>query len=171
MAKSDLTFGLCLRDETVQVMKRFCDSVDFLKQASQSGAAVSLQWPDDGIVPTVHHATTNDIVATHATTAKTAPTAPIVPIPAAASVVAQACSPAPAQTPTFTPAIPQAAPTAVPTYTMDQIARAGAELAQAGKMPQLLALLQQFGVQAVTMIPEAQYGAFATALRGLGAQL
>lgn len=68
-------------------------------------------------------------------------------------------------------AMPRPAPTAAPTYTMDQIAKAGAELAQQGRLPDLLALLQQFGVQAVTQIPEAQYGAFATALRGLGAQL
>lgn len=54
---------------------------------------------------------------------------------------------------------------------MDQIAKAGAELAQAGKMPQLMALLQQHGVQAVTQLRPEQYGEFATALRGLGAQL
>ena len=54
---------------------------------------------------------------------------------------------------------------------MDQIAKEGAELAQAGKMPQLMALLQQYGVQAVTQLRPEQYGEFATALRGLGAQL
>ena len=63
------------------------------------------------------------------------------------------------------------APTAAPSYTMDQLAKAGAELAQAGKMPQLLGLLQQYGVPAVTQLPKEQYGAFALALRGLGAQL
>ena len=46
---------------------------------------------------------------------------------------------------------------------MDQIAKAGAELAQAGKMPQLMALLQQHGVQAVTQLRPEQYGEFATA--------
>ena len=69
------------------------------------------------------------------------------------------------------PTAPAVAPTAAPAYTTEQIAKAGAELAQAGKMPQLMALLQQHGVQAVTQLRPEQYGEFATALRGLGAQL
>lgn len=69
------------------------------------------------------------------------------------------------------PAAAPVAPTATPVYTLDQLTKAGAELAQAGKMPQLLGLLQQFGIQAVNTLPQEQYGAFATALRGLGANL
>ncbi len=201
--KSDLTLGLSLSDENIQVMKRFCDSVDFLKQASQSGASVSLQWPEN---PTAAQ-------SAPASAAQTAPTVPPIPAPNPAPVTAAPIAPAPVAAPavpapsvnptpaaspsvpspaymtgvqpqtavptapSFTPAIPAmtppapVAPTAAPTYTMDQIAKAGAELAQAGKMPQLLGLLQQFGIQAINMLPEAQYGAFAMALRGLGAQL
>lgn len=39
------------------------------------------------------------------------------------------------------------------------------------KMGELQSLLAQYGVQAITQLPPAQYGAFATALRGLGARI
>lgn len=75
---------------------------------------------------------------------------------------------APVQTaPTPAPAVPVTAPT----YTLDQIAKAGANLVDAGKMAQLLALLTKYGVQAVTQLTPDQYGAFATELRALGAQI
>lgn len=61
--------------------------------------------------------------------------------------------------------------TTAPTYTIDQIAKAGASLVDAGKMEQLLALLAKYGVQAVTQLQPDQYGVFATELRTLGAQL
>lgn len=71
--------------------------------------------------------------------------------------------------------VPQDAPTVpvttAPTYTLDQIAKAGASLVDAGKMEQLLALLAKYGVQAVTQLQPDQYGVFATELRTLGAQL
>lgn len=72
---------------------------------------------------------------------------------------------------TATVPAPTVAPTEAPKYTLDDLTKAGAGLAQAGKMDALLALLTQYGVQAVTQIPPEQYGAFATALRGLGAAL
>lgn len=58
-----------------------------------------------------------------------------------------------------------------PAYTLDQISRAGAALVDAGKMQQLLELLGRYGVQAVTQLQPEQYGAFATELRALGAQI
>ena len=61
--------------------------------------------------------------------------------------------------------------TGAPTYTLDQISRAGASLVAAGKMQQLLELLGHYGVQAVTQLKPEQYGAFATELRGQGAQI
>lgn len=104
-----------------------------------------------------------------------APTAPVNPTPApAAPVAAPAVPTAPA--PTEQPAAPVAqAPAAVPvtapTYTLDQIARAGASLVDAGKMEQLLALLARYGVAAVTQLQPDQFGVFATELRALGAQI
>lgn len=75
--------------------------------------------------------------------------------------------------PTPAPAVPAPAipVTTAPAYTLDQIAKAGASLVDAGKMEQLLALLTKHGVQAVTQIQPDQYGAFATELRALGAQI
>lgn len=75
--------------------------------------------------------------------------------------------------PVSAPAAPVAtpAPTAAPSYTSEQLAKVGADLVQAGKMPQLLALLAQYGVQAVTQLPPEQYGPFALALRGLGGNI
>ena len=56
-------------------------------------------------------------------------------------------------------------------YTVEELSRAGAALIDAGKMPQLLALLGKFGVQAVTQLPKEAYSAFGAELKALGAQL
>lgn len=85
--------------------------------------------------------------------------------PVASAPVQTAPTPAPVAAPA--PAVPVTAPT----YTLDQIAKAGANLVDAGKMEQLLALLTKYGVQAVTQLTPDQYGAFATELRALGAQI
>ena len=90
-----------------------------------------------------------------------APTKP--PAPAAAPPSPPAPPPAPAA-----PAVPV---TTAPTDTRDQIAKAGASLVDAGKMEPLLALLSRYGVQAVTQLAPEHYGAFATELRALGAQI
>ena len=62
-------------------------------------------------------------------------------------------------------------PTTAPSYTVEQLQKAGGDLitADQDKMPALMALLQQFGVPAVTSLKPEQYGPFATALRGIGA--
>ena len=120
---------------------------------------------------------------------------PTAPAPAPAPAPAAPVSPAPVtptQTPapTATPPVAAPAPTAgqtsaapgntpaptvpvtgAPTYTLDQISRAGASLVDAGKMQQLLELLGRYGVQAVTQLQPEQYGAFATELRALSAQI
>lgn len=104
-----------------------------------------------------------------------APAAPVNPTPAPVAPVAAPVAPT-APVPTEQPAAPVAqAPAAVPvtapTYTLDQIARAGASLVDAGKMEQLLALLARYGVAAVTQLQPEQFGVFATELRALGAQI
>lgn len=85
---------------------------------------------------------------------------------AAPTPTAGQTSAAPGNTPA--PTVPV---TGAPTYTLDQISRAGASLVDAGKMQQLLELLGRYGVQAVTQLQPEQYGAFATELRALGAQI
>lgn len=81
---------------------------------------------------------------------------------------------APAQEPAIEPAAitpPAAVPTATPTYTMDQLAVAATQLMDAGRRTEIVALLEQFGVQALTLLPKGQYGAFATQLRAMGAKI
>lgn len=89
-----------------------------------------------------------------------APVAPVQPVSVPEPVVA----PAPVATP---------AP-AVAAYTVEQLSVAGAALCEQGKMPQLIALLGKYGVQAVTQLngstPDIING-FAAELKALGAAL
>lgn len=88
------------------------------------------------------------------------------PVPTAPPVTS-----APPAAPAAPAAPAPAVPVTAPTYTLDQIAKAGAALVDAGKMEQLLALLGKYGVAAVTQLTPEQYGNFATELRALGAQI
>lgn len=103
--------------------------------------------------------------------------APVAPVaaPVTLAPVPPVTTPPATVVPTQTVAPTNPAPavpvTTAPTYTLDQIAKAGASLVDAGKMEQLLALLAKYGVQAVTQLQPDQYGVFATELRTLGAQL
>lgn len=98
--------------------------------------------------------------------------APVVPAPQMPPVAPTPAIPtapsAPAPTPN--PVVPGTEP---PKYTIDDIARAGAELAQQGpaKIAELTGLLQQFGLQAVTQLRPDQMGPFVVALRGMGARI
>lgn len=89
------------------------------------------------------------------------PQVPTPQTPAAAAPVT-AAPPEPPATPL---------PTTAPTYTQEQIALAAAQIMDAGRQADLIALLGQFGVQAVTQLPAEQYGAFATSLRSMGARI
>ena len=66
------------------------------------------------------------------------------------------------------PPVPAAA---APVYTLEQLARAGASLAQAGKVDQAQALLARYDIRSISQLPPVHYGAFATELRALGAQI
>lgn len=91
-----------------------------------------------------------------------------VPAPTPAATV-------PAQVPIAT--VPVQAPVVpvapAPVFTIEQVGKAGADLIAADPtiMPKLLALLEQFGVQAVAELKPDQTGPFATALRGLGGKI
>lgn len=61
--------------------------------------------------------------------------------------------------------------TTAQSYTMDDLTKAAVMLMDSGRQADLLNLLAQFGVEALPALPLEQYGAFATALRGLGAQI
>ena len=103
--------------------------------------------------------------------------APAPAVPSAAVPTAPAASvPSPGGIPTAPIHAPSAAPApAVPAsakeYTADDLARAAIPLLDAGGQQALLNLLAQFGVQGIPQLSKDQYGAFATALRGLGAKI
>lgn len=104
--------------------------------------------PDNGVIANPSTAAASSVVAPTPAAMPAAPVAAAAPSP-----VAEA------------PSAP--APTA---YTMDDLGRAGATLIDAGKMPQLIALLGKFGVQAVTQLKAEQFAAFADELKALGAK-
>lgn len=89
------------------------------------------------------------------------PVTPVVPVPTQTPVV-QSVPTAPVQAPV---------PTTSVTYTPDDLARAAFALMDSGRQQELIGLLQQFGVNAIPELKPEQYGAFATALRGMGAQI
>lgn len=91
-----------------------------------------------------------------------------IPVSAATSVPTQT-TPVPAKA--GAPASAAAVPTAGTSYTLDQLARAAITLVDSGRQADLQQLLAQFGVEALPVLSKEQYGAFATALRGMGAQI
>lgn len=107
------------------------------------------------------------------TSAPTVATAPLPTVPVTTTVPTAAPAPVMTPPPAAASAVPPqtTVPTAVPTYQIADLARAAATLMDAGKQPQLLALLAQFGVQSLGQLKPEQFGQFATALRGLGAKL
>ena len=158
-----------------------------LAEAIASGPDPALLIPDEPLPVSAYPATpaAAPVAAPVAPVAAPVSPAPVNPTPGPApTTAAPVAAPSPSPTPvtnaptagptsaapgnTPAPAVPVAG---APTYTLDQISRAGASLVDAGKMQQLLELLGRYGVQAVTQLKPEQYGAFATALRGLGAQI
>lgn len=102
-----------------------------------------------------------------------APAVPVqqTPVPTTAPVQAAASQqPVPVFAPaaSTSPAVPVAG---VPTYTLEDISRTGAALVDAGRMNDLMALLNRYGLQAITQLQPEQYGAFATELRQLGGRI
>ena len=91
------------------------------------------------------------------------PAAPAQPAPAQ-----QAPPPAPAA-PAQQPPAP--VPTAERAYTLDELGRAGAALLEMGKANEVQALVAGFGVASLQELPEGQYGAFAMAMRSMGAPI
>ena len=162
--------------ESTEEMEQFCRMITREKgdrpkllELPEAGQEPAGGAPAQGCVPTAAPARAAVPVTT-----------PVVPkTPAPAPTVS-----APVPTPTPTAAAPVAAPVnaavlpagAVPTsehsYTLDDLSRAAITLLDSGhQQAELQQLLAQFGVAALPMLPETQYGAFATALRGLGAKI
>lgn len=61
--------------------------------------------------------------------------------------------------------------TTAPMYTRDQLAKAATDHLMPQRMQELTSLLASFSVHSLMDLPEARFGEFATALRGLGAKI
>ena len=97
---------------------------------------------------------------------------PVQTVPVSNVPVAAPMSVAPISAPTVPVSTPVVAvPTSTVTYTLDDLARAGMTLMDSGRQADLQGLLKTFGVEALPALPKEQYGAFATALRGMGANI
>lgn len=103
-----------------------------------------------------------------------------VPVQTPPSMPPQAQTAVPVQTPVQqTPPAPVAPPVSRPapvptsnqTYVLDDLARAAITLMDSGRQSDLMGLLSWFGVDSLPALPKEQYGAFATALRGMGARI
>lgn len=95
--------------------------------------------------------------------ASVTPPTPVPPAPA----TAPAAPTAPTQNVPTAPAVP----TSAPSYTRDDLSRAAMTLMDKGMQAQLQQLIQSYGVNSLVELPQDQYGNFATALRGMGAQI
>ena len=95
--------------------------------------------------------------------------APVAPVPAPQPVPTAA--PMPTPTPAPQPVQQTAPEPQQKAITIDMLAAAGAPLVDQGKMQQLMALLNKYGVQAITQLTPDKYDAFAADLRAIGAQI
>lgn len=100
-----------------------------------------------------------------------APVMQPAPVPTAPAQQAPISAPTPAAVPQATIPQPQPVPTSAATYTLDDLARAAMPLMDAGRQADLQQLLKLFGVEALPALQPGQYGAFATKLREMGAQI
>lgn len=85
--------------------------------------------------------------------------------------VQQPVQPVPTQIVQQPVVVPQTVQTTAQTYTIDDLAKAAMPIMDAGRQSELVQLLANFGVDRLPSLSPSQYGAFATALRGLGAQI
>lgn len=111
-----------------------------------------------------------------AITPKAEAPAPVTPASAPAPAVTASPAPAPAPEPAPAPKAPEPPVAAVPTapakeYSLDELLTATAPLMDAGKISELQALMQKYGVASMMEIPKERYGELATDLRALGARI
>lgn len=135
------------------------DMKAFLQQSPDAGAmAVDLHPDMDAITP------------------KAEAPAPVTPASAPAPAITASPTPAPTPEPAPAPKAPEPPVVAVPTapakdYSLDELLTATAPLMDAGKISELQALMQKYGVASMMEIPKERYGELATDLRSLGARL
>lgn len=95
-----------------------------------------------------------------------------VPVQTSPMAAQPAATPSAPMTPQQTPvAVPVNVPTSAPAYALNDLAQAAMPLADSGRLDDLQNLLATFGVKSLPELPQEQYGAFATALRNMGAAI
>ena len=161
------------------------DMKAFLQQSSElspdvGAMAVDLHPDMDAVTPAASSAPQAAPSSSVSAVEKTAP-APTTETPAtvqAPSTPAPETPVAPAQPAPSTPdpATPEPPVATVPTapakeYSLDELLTATAPLMDAGKIADLQALMQKYGVASMMEIPKEKYGELATDLRALGAKL
>lgn len=117
------------------------------------------------------HGTAVQPVPVQETSQTSVPTAPAASAPAASVAPVPTAPATPAAVPTAPVTPAPAVPTSTHTYTPDELAKAAMPLMDAGKQQELIGLVHQFGASSIPELRPEQYGAFATALRGIGAQI
>lgn len=118
-----------------------------------------------------------ELIRNDAACAEPAPT-PVQPMTAAPAPVpapVAASAPVPVAATTMPSVAPVAAApvAAAPSYTMAEVAKAGADLMSGNPalQPALVDLIHRYGAQTVQDIPQDKLGAFATELRQMGAKI
>ncbi len=145
------------------------------------GSGVPAQPPAAPVNPSQPEAFANPVPGAAGPLPAAVPTAPVQQPAFPANQAGQLAPPAnvaagPASQ-TANMAAPTALPSQVPTtatsqgYTQDQIAVAMTGLVDQGKQPQVMQILSLFGAASLMQVPKEQYGALATQLRALGANL
>ena len=153
------TITLTLDDKSIEAINRLISALEKISPTS-----VAPVQPITQVAPAV---------AAPSTPLSVASTLPVVstaaPVPTAQ---------APVQQPVVkSPVTEVQQPAAIPTshvaqsYTVEQLQMAMAPLVDAGKMEDIRALLNNFDVPSIMDLQPDQYGALATALRGMGAQI
>lgn len=99
-----------------------------------------------------------------------APVAAPAPIPEAVPAPVETPAPAPVSAPAPVQA-PAPAPAAPRQYSFEDVTKGGSQLMDMNKMAELMGLLKEHGVQAVTQLKPEQYASVCEGLMKLGAKI
>lgn len=156
-------------------LDKIADAIMALAQYQGTGRQIADQNKMQSVnvlpaAPVVSQPTTPNAQGSPVTPPQTA--APVATVTQAAPVAAP--TPAPQATVPMAqsaPLQPASVQTTQQEYTLDDLATAAMTLMDSGRMVDLQTLLASFGIEALPALPQSQYGAFATALRGMGARI
>ena len=141
--------------------------------AAEAPASAPAQAPAESAPATIKRTRTKKAPESAAPVAVPAtPAAPIAPTPVAPAPAAPVTPAAPIAPAPVAPVAPVQEPAAAEsTITIETLSRAGSGLVMAGRMADVMDLLKQFGVQAITQLKRENYPTFAAGLRALGANI